>query len=325
MKTPLLFIVGMIGGCLLGRTGSLAAEDAYARDFRATHLIALTFDVGGSSIAVRALADGLSGRQIYATFFMPGAWAETHPEVVVELDRAGHEVAVAAWDPPAFTTWSNEEMMDQITRTRDLLAKLLGHPPVPLVRVPSDVENSRIRRNLRSVGMRSVSWGFDSMDLTPGRATPQHIYDRLVLASDEQLDGVVVLLHAGRPATAEAMPLVVDALRERGFHFVRASEWVRLAPRKDHLRSKSTPLPPRESHDREKTLVDRGDGDLGAGVERLGQLHAGDLDARGLAFSAFWPRLAGDPVAPGLGDMRGDSPCGQLGAGRQARRGSRTR
>jgi peptidoglycan/xylan/chitin deacetylase (PgdA/CDA1 family) len=200
------------------------APHGFERNPAAGRVAALSFDASGASTAFDRLLDGLASRHVRGTFFITGAWAQENPGLVIKLRRAGHEVANSTWDQQALAKLSDDALASQIKRTNRLLSSLLGHAPAPLFRAPAGPRDARVLRIVTSLGLQPVSWSLDSCDSLPGRNTPQHVFDALVLAKDDELDGVVILLHVGEPATAEALPYAINALRERGFQFVTVSE-----------------------------------------------------------------------------------------------------
>ena len=76
---------------------------------------------------VPRLLDVLDRQQVPCTFFVPGYDAETHPDVVQEIVRRGHEVAAhgylhESWDLTA------EEEAGLLEKTDGILRELIGRP-----------------------------------------------------------------------------------------------------------------------------------------------------------------------------------------------------
>jgi peptidoglycan/xylan/chitin deacetylase (PgdA/CDA1 family) len=79
------------------------------------------------------------------------------------------------------------------------------------------------RRNARALGYESIYWTIDSLDSVGEPKSVPFLYDRIATRSAEQLDGAIVLMHVGYRSTADALPLIITTLQQRGFHLVTVS------------------------------------------------------------------------------------------------------
>ena len=82
---------------------------------------------------------GTSGRRLLtlleetktrATFFVLGAIAERHPEMVRELASRGHEIATHGWSHTMVYQLTPEQFRSELTRSMQLLEELSGRPVV---------------------------------------------------------------------------------------------------------------------------------------------------------------------------------------------------
>jgi peptidoglycan/xylan/chitin deacetylase (PgdA/CDA1 family) len=74
--------------------------------------------------AVPAILEALASAGLAATFFVEGLNAETYPEVLAEIDRAGHEVAYHAWRHEQWGRLSAGEQADNLARGISAFAEL---------------------------------------------------------------------------------------------------------------------------------------------------------------------------------------------------------
>lgn len=88
--------------------------------------------------------------------------------------------------------------------------------------------NTRVLGAVTSLGFTPIYWTLDSLDSVEEKKTPQHIYDRIISQKDADLDGAIILMHVGEPATAEVVPSIVQTLQARGFTFMTISEMLHL-------------------------------------------------------------------------------------------------
>src|SRR4051794_38727678 len=66
-------------------------------------LVALTFDDGPDPLSTPSVLRLLERHNARATFFMVGAAAYRHPDLVRQVAQAGHVIANHSWDHSSFT------------------------------------------------------------------------------------------------------------------------------------------------------------------------------------------------------------------------------
>jgi peptidoglycan/xylan/chitin deacetylase (PgdA/CDA1 family) len=72
---------------------------------------------------------------------------------------------------------------------------------------------------VEKAGLRTVLWDINSRDYT-GVSTKK-LAERIISKS---APGSILLFHSGVTSTIEALPVIVDALRKKGFEFVTLDE-----------------------------------------------------------------------------------------------------
>ncbi len=194
-------------------------------------VVALTFDDGPSPDATPRVLDALRAAGMRATFFVLGKHAEAHPELVERIVREGHEVANHGYSHGILVFASRGEIAEELTRTQRIL-HAAGAPPVSLFRAPHGFRNPMVVGVCRRLGYRVVGWTKGVFDTRlPGAETIAH---RSVAALRP---GAILLLHDGdgsgdgdRSQTAEALPAILAAVKERELEAVTMSELAALAP-----------------------------------------------------------------------------------------------
>jgi polysaccharide deacetylase family protein (PEP-CTERM system associated) len=76
--------------------------------------------------ATRYLLDTLSERAIKATFFVVGEIARTHPALVREIHRQGHEIAGHGWDHKRVHRFTPATFLEDLKRCRGALEQVTG-------------------------------------------------------------------------------------------------------------------------------------------------------------------------------------------------------
>ncbi len=207
--------------------------------------VALTFDLCEQADDVtgydRRIVNRLRDEGVRATFFAGGTWMRNHEEKTQQLMADPRfEIGNHGWTHGNLRVLTGERMREQIVWTQaeyqrlwqDLADKAESHglgdafravPSQPrTLRFPYGTCNAESLRTVNALGLAAIQWDVVSADAARGQ-TPEAM-TRHVLR--EIKPGSIVVFHAngrGR-GTAEALPNILRALRERGYRFVTVSE-----------------------------------------------------------------------------------------------------
>jgi peptidoglycan/xylan/chitin deacetylase (PgdA/CDA1 family) len=117
----------------------------------------LTFDDGPHPIATPKVLEVLAHFGIKATFFCVGANAQEYPEIIREIERAGHVLANHTYHHENGWTTPVDVYMDSITRTRALIESNLFRPPYGRI-------NLRSIYRIKKAGYQIIMWSWLSKD-----------------------------------------------------------------------------------------------------------------------------------------------------------------
>jgi len=187
--------------------------------------IAITFD----ACATRSHSYGfdrpvyelLKRERIPATIFVAGRWVEGHPDVMAELSREPLiEFGDHSYQHPHMSRMSAALIEAELDQTAAALAKY-GKRPVAF-RPPFGEWSTRLIDVVQGKQLPTVTWDIVSGDPS-ARTTAAGMIKSVV---SKARPGSIVIFHInGRGhKTAEALPVIVRELRERGFRFVQVSE-----------------------------------------------------------------------------------------------------
>ena len=180
--------------------------------------VALTFDDGPREWGMYELLAVLDGLDVKATFFLVGKFAERYASITCNLQAAGHEIENHSYTHPKLYTLWVEKIMRETERCNEVMEAL--SIPVPrFLRPPGGGFNLKIFYAMRRMNMKMALWDTNSADYT-GK-TPQKIAEDVLR---KVRPGSIVLMHSGVPATVEALPVIVGALRARGYRFVTVED-----------------------------------------------------------------------------------------------------
>jgi peptidoglycan-N-acetylglucosamine deacetylase len=192
-------------------------------------VVAFTFDACATGDQAngfdRAVFDILKREQVPTTVFLSGRWIETHRDEARELAAAPWiEIGNHSYSHPRLTALPAAKLFDEVTRTEELISQLGRHSVA--FRPPAGVWDERVVKLAAEMRMPTVLWDVVSGDAgghVPA-ATMVEVVSRSVRA------GSIVIFHInGRgPFTHEALPEIIQNLRQRGFRFIRLSELLAL-------------------------------------------------------------------------------------------------
>ena len=183
--------------------------------------VGLTFDDGPQPGSTDRILDVLAELGARATFFCVGKNARAHPELVRRIRAEGHAVGSHSMTHPHPGETARSELRREYVDGRRAVSDVLG-ADTRLFRPPHGHVDPAGAVLLRRLAVSTWLWTVDPTDWRPG-ATVQDIASVACRADS----GDVVLLHdwveqpvadeaLDRSATVAALPIIVEAIRERG-------------------------------------------------------------------------------------------------------------
>src|SRR5829696_4327183 len=142
MRATLCLTFDNLGEAAEIEMGAIPADSPLGDHFTATRV-------------VPSILTALADRDLAATFFVEGLNAEVYPELLKEIDAAGHEVAYHAWRHEQWGDLSAGEQADNldrgITAFRELGLRIAGMRP------PGGALGERGLDVIRQTGLRYAS------------------------------------------------------------------------------------------------------------------------------------------------------------------------
>ena len=203
--------------------------------------VAISFDDGPDPIWTPRILDVLKKYNVSGTFFMIGEEAEKYVGVMQRVYREGHEIGNHTFTHPDISEISKGQADLQLNLTERLFAAKLGvqplyfRPPYSIDQEPDTNDQAAPIDRIQGLGYVIVGDKIDTDDWDENpRKTPKEITDS-VFAQIADMDkrpwtrGSIILMHDGggdRSATVAALPVLIQALRDRGYKIVPVSELV---------------------------------------------------------------------------------------------------
>lgn len=181
---------------------------------------ALTFDISWGTKVPGPVLDTLKQHNVKSTFFISGPWALKHPEFPKRIVAEGHEIASHGEEHVNLSDYSKAEVKKNILTAQEKIKEVTGVTPT-LIRTPNGDWNDMVLTTAEELNYKVIQWSADSLDWKkPG---VQAIVDRVLQKTDP---GAIILMHASDTClqTPEALPQVLDGLKQQGYQLVTVSE-----------------------------------------------------------------------------------------------------
>src|SRR5262249_46143073 len=95
----------------------------------------------------------------------------------------------------------------------------------PLFRPPYGAYDKGVLATTIALGYLPIYWTLDSLDSVGEPKTPEFLIERVTgTLTPQQLRGAIILAHCGSPATAEALPTILDRFAQMGLEVHTVSE-----------------------------------------------------------------------------------------------------
>jgi peptidoglycan-N-acetylglucosamine deacetylase len=188
--------------------------------------VAMSFDDGPHPDFTPRVADALKAVQAKATFFCVGKNLEAHPGVARALLEAGHELANHTFTHDTKRDlFSQSRLQKDIERCQQTLATFV-RPPA-MYRPAVGIKNPPVHAAAKALGLTVVTWSDAARD---GAWEFSEAAARKLAARAQ--GGDILALHDGvigehqrprREATLRHLPVLLAALRDRGFELSTVS------------------------------------------------------------------------------------------------------
>ena len=186
---------------------------------RGRRTIALTFDDGPHPVTTRRILATLAGTKHRATFFVLGAKARRHPDVLREIQAAGHTIGLHGDDHDRLHSFRMPWRVHRdLVRAARAVEDATGVRP-RLYRPPLGHTSVNAAPGVRRAGMLVIGWSTRGLDGMRTQ-TPDAVVARIAASLT---DGDIVMLHDAaerddyEPASVRALPELLRLLDERGW------------------------------------------------------------------------------------------------------------
>jgi peptidoglycan/xylan/chitin deacetylase (PgdA/CDA1 family) len=175
-----------------------------------------------------AIVEVLQDADAPATFFLGGDWMRTHPEETQLLaENPQFELGNHSWSHPDMPDLDEIQISREIIKTQNILYRLTGRQ-ARLVRLPAGLYNTLVVAVIAWNGLYTIQWDVVTGD--PAFDNDAENINRLVRENVQ--NGSIIIMHANGRGwhTAEALPEMIQYLRNSGYTLVTVSQLIGIEP-----------------------------------------------------------------------------------------------
>ena len=147
-------------------------------------------------------------------------WAEKYPDYVKKIDGAGHEIGTHSSTHSYMSKQNSEEIKLELSSSSEAIKSVTGKD-VNLFRPPYGDYDDELIKTASEQGYYSIQWDCDSLDWKDLSAS-----DIAMRVINSVKNGSIILMHNNGLHTAEAVPIILETLKNRGYTFVPIGELI---------------------------------------------------------------------------------------------------
>lgn len=177
----------------------------------------LTFDDGPNEHTL-TIAQTLAEKDAPAIFFVNSMYLEDDEgkEILKEIHDMGFAIGNHTHTHASLPSISEEKQTEEITTTNDLVEEIIGSRP-RFFRAPFGQNTDHSKQVVIDENMALMNWTF-GYDWEDAYRDPEALAD-IMVNTNLLVSGSNLLMH-DREWTSEAIPDIIDGLREKGFEFI---------------------------------------------------------------------------------------------------------
>lgn len=187
---------------------------------REDKVVSVSFDCAWGVEHTDEILKALRIGEVKATWFMVEFWTEKYPEYVKKIDAAGHEIGTHSATHSYMSKQNEEEIRLELETSSKAIEDVTGKK-TELFRPPYGDYNDRLIKTASAEGYYSIQWDVDSLDWKDLSAT-----DIAMRVINGVRSGSIILMHNNGLHTAEAVPIIIETLKNKGYSFVPIGELI---------------------------------------------------------------------------------------------------
>lgn len=184
--------------------------------------IYLTFDAGYDNGNLASILDTLKDKKVQATFFVTGDFVNRFQNLTKRMVEEGHIVANHSYSHKSITSQTKEELKNDLKKLEDNFQKVTGEEMVKVFRPPKGEFDHNSLMNLKELGYKTIFWSIAFKDWsTEHQKGKEYSYNSVI---DNLHSGAIILMHTVSTSNREALPEIIDEIRNQGYELSLVTE-----------------------------------------------------------------------------------------------------
>lgn len=188
-------------------------------------VLALTFDDAPTSYTKEVL-DILKSKETKATFYVVGKDMVAQPDIGKAITQSGHELGNHSYFHNALVFKTPSSINSEIKKT-NMLIRLAGYNGEITFRPPYGKKLFVLPWVLKQNNMKTIMW-----DVEPDTYHNGDSEGIVKFTLDNVKPGSIIIMHPFCDSTCsadrQALPIIIDKLKENGYQFLTVSELLKL-------------------------------------------------------------------------------------------------
>lgn len=185
-------------------------------------VIYLTFDEGYENGYTAKILDILKEKEVRACFFVTGSYVKKNPQLIRRMVNERHIVGNHSMNHYSMPDLTIAEMQNELKQVDQLFFNVTGEKIAPFFRPPQGEFSPLSLWVTAQSGYYSVFWSFAYRDWeVDNQKGSQYAYETII---NNHHKGAIMLLHAVSQDNAQALPKVIDQLKDNGYIFGSLTE-----------------------------------------------------------------------------------------------------
>lgn len=187
---------------------------------REEKVCAISFDCAWGVDHTDEILKALKISNVRATWFMVEFWAEKYENYIQKITKAGHEIGTHSSTHSYMSKQNSEEIKKELLSSSEAIEKVTGSK-VQLFRPPYGDYDDELIKTASEQGYYTIQWDVDSLDWKDLSAT-----DIAMRVINNVKNGSIILMHNNGLHTAEALPIILETLKNKGYSFIPIGELI---------------------------------------------------------------------------------------------------
>ena len=189
-----------------------------------------TFDCGSGAQSAQQILDISAKHGVHVTFFVTGKFVEANTSLVKAMSAGGHEIYNHSYDHPHFPTLTDDQIINELKKTEDLVVAATGKTTKPYFRLPYGDHGdppSRVWNVAGKQGYQSIFWTLDGLDWDEGQVWNGNTVDASFVKNrifGNLKNGSIILMHVGDNITGQILDEVFTKVEADGYTIVPLSK-----------------------------------------------------------------------------------------------------